>query len=265
MAGNHINNRRSPNANERGATMVSVLLLTVSLMTLAMLGIRSANRSLDQANALVARERAVSAAQAAVHLGAAQLREAIENSGNAQVVLDAALVGYNPPNDATICASLYEDCIPGGNGLATVTGQKNRGLTGMSDCAGRPCMRQGAIVRMPNAEGVDTNWVDIPLRALLDEADPEVRVSLWIRNNSADALAANGPGWVQDEDGRVVLTAMATLRNTTVAVSQEFRLIPGTSAQAWNMSSPDVGYGGGHNNDNSTAEVCLSNFVGYSQ
>ena len=58
---------------------------------------------------------------------------------------------------------------------------------------------------------------------------------------------------------------MATLRNTTVAVEQEFRLTPGSAQQAWNMSSPDVGYGGGHNNDNSMADVCLSNFVGYQE
>ena len=29
------------------------------------------------------------------------------------------------------------------------------------------------------------------------------------------------------------------------------------------MESPDVGYGGGHNNDNVMAEVCVENFAGY--
>ena len=249
--------------------MVSVLLLTVSLMTIAVLGIRSANREVSQANALVARERAMMAAQATVSLGAAQLRRAIDQAGSAQAVLDTALNGYNAPGNATICASLYDDCIPGGgaNDPGTpATGQKNHHLTGLSDCAGRPCMRQGAIVRLPDAQGIATDWVDVPLRTLLEDADPEARVSLWIRNNTADAVASNSGGsWTTDSDGRIVLTAMVTMRNTTVAVEQEFHLTPGTAAQAWNMTSPDVGYGGGHNNDNSTAEVCLSNFVGYQE
>jgi len=245
--------------------MVSVLLLTVSLLTLALLGVRTAHREVDQANALVARERAVMAAQATISLGAAQLRRAISEAGSAPAILDPALLGYNAPGDASMCASLYEDCIPGGGGDSLVpgTGQKNTSLTGLSDCAGRPCMRQGAIARLPNTHGVAANWVDIPLRDLLAGADAEARVSLWIRNNTSDALGAHASSWTADGDGRVVLTAMATLRNTTVAIEQEYLLSPGTGLQAWSMSSPDVGYGGGHNNDNSMAEVCLSNFVGY--
>ncbi|PRQ02486.1 hypothetical protein ENSA5_23040 [Enhygromyxa salina] len=31
------------------------------------------------------------------------------------------------------------------------------------------------------------------------------------------------------------------------------------------MSSPDVGYGGGHNNDNVMADVCVENFLGYEE
>ena len=68
---------------------------------------------------------------------------------------------------------------------------------------------------------------------------------------------------LRHEDGRVVLTAMATLRNTTVAIEQEFLLAPGQDKQAWSMTSPDVGYGGGHNNDNVMADVCLENFAGH--
>ena len=246
--------------------MVSVMLLTVSLLTVAVLVIRASSRELSQANALVARERALMAGQAAVELGAAQLRLAIEASGSAQLVIDQALAGYNAPGDASVCASVFEDCIPGGSGDANTpaTGQKNRWVTGKSDCAGRPCMRQGAIARLPDAQGVPVDWIQVPLRDLLEGADPEARVSLWIRNNALDALAAEGTGgWTQDADGRVVLTAVANVRNTTVAVEQEVALSPGSPQQAWSMSSPDVGYGGGHNNDNVMADVCIENFVGY--
>lgn len=251
-----------------GATMVSVMLLTVSLMTVAVLVIRSSNREVSQANALVARERAMMAAQATIELGAAQMRQAISQAGSATIVINQALIGYNNPGDQSVCASVFEDCIPGGNanGNVPATGQKNRWVTGKSDCAGRPCMRQGAIAMLPDAQGVATNWVQVPLRNLLEGADAEARVSLWIRNNASDAIdgANDGAGsWTQDTDGRVVLTAMATVRNTTVAVEQEFVLAPGSSKQGWSMASPDVGYGGGHNNDNVMADVCVENFLGY--
>ncbi|WP_255215770.1 hypothetical protein [Pseudenhygromyxa sp. WMMC2535] len=251
---------------QRGATMVSVMLLTVSLLTVGVLVVRTANREVSQANALVARERALMAAQATVDLGAAQLRDAINQGAAMQTVLDQALIGYNPAADPNACASIFEDCIPGGDGSgdAPGTGQKNRWVTGKSDCAGRPCMRQGAIARLPDANGVDIDWVQVPLRDLLPGADAEARVSLWIRNNSADAIDGGGAGsWTTDGDGRVVLTGMATLRNTTIAVEQEFVLAPGGDKQAWSMSSPDLGYGGGHNNDNVTADVCIENFLGY--
>ncbi len=80
-------------AKERGATMVSVLLMTVSLMTISVLMIRSSNREISQANASVARERALMAAQAATELGAAQLRNAINETQNPNAVIDAALAG----------------------------------------------------------------------------------------------------------------------------------------------------------------------------
>jgi hypothetical protein len=247
--------------------MVSVMLLTVSLMTVAVLVIRSSNREVSQANALVARERALMAAQATVELGAAQLRVAIDTAGSAETVLNQALIGYNNPGDASVCASVYEDCIPGGNanGDTPATGQKNRHVTGRSDCAGRPCMRQGAIAFLPDALGVQTDWAVVPLRSLLEGADAEARVSLWIRNNAADAINGGlGQGsWTSDTAGRVVRTALATLRNTPVVVEQEFTLASGAGKQAWSMNSPDVGYGGGHNNDNVMADVCLENFAGY--
>jgi len=251
-----------------GATMVSVMLLTVSLMTVAVLVVRSSNREVSQANALVARERALMAAQATLELGAAQIRQKLNGGGAANVILDQALLGYNNPGDQSTCASVFEDCIPGGLGDASVpaTGQKNRWVTGRSDCAGRPCMRQGAIAFLPDANGVDTNWVQVPLRDLLEGGDPEARVSLWVRNNAADAMDSNGGGgWTSDNDGRVVFTAMATIRNTTVAVEQEISLLPGEGQAAWSMASPDIGYGGGHNNDNVMADVCVENFLGYSE
>jgi hypothetical protein len=250
-----------------GATMVSVMLLTVSLMTVAVLVVRSSNREVSQANAVVARERALMAAQAAIELGAAQLRQQINIAGSAQLVVNQALTGYNNPGDQSVCTSVFEDCIPGGNGDNQVpgTGQKNRAVTGKSDCAGRPCMRQGAIAFLPDADGVATNWVQVPLRDLLEGADSEARVSLWIRNNAADAIDTGGGSWTSDTDGRVVLTGVATVRNTTIAIEQELALTPGNQQQAWSMSSPDVGYGGGHNNDNVMADVCVENFLGYTE
>lgn len=258
--------RLSKRRRERGATMVSVMLLTVSMLTISALVIRSANREVSQANAQVSRERALMAAQATVDLGAAQLRVAIDNAG-VETVLGSALTGYNPGGDPAVCETIYQDCIPGGGGDpdVPVTGQKNRWITGKSDCAGRPCMRQGAIARLPDANGNPTDWVQVPLRDLLENADPEARVTLWIRNNASDAIDTNNGGgsWTADGDGRVVLTAMATLRNTTVVVEQEYVLAPGSEKQAWSMTSPDIGYGGGHNNDNVMADVCLSNFAGH--
>jgi Tfp pilus assembly protein PilX len=253
---------------QRGATMVSVLLLTVSLMTVAVLVIRSSNREVSQANALVARERGLMAAQATIELGAAQLRQAINQGGSATVVINQSLIGYNNAGSQESCTSPFEDCIPGGMGDSAVpaTGQKNRWVTGKSDCAGRPCMRQGAIAFLPNSEFVPTNWVQVPLRELLAGGDSEARVSLWIRNNAADAVDSTGGGsWTTDTDGRVVLTAMATIRNTTVAVEQEIRLTPGDQKSAWSMATPDVAYGGGHNNDNVMADVCVENSLGYEE
>jgi hypothetical protein len=246
--------------------MVSVMLLTVSLLTVGVLVVRSSNRELTQANALVARERALMAAQAAIELGAAQYRVAINELGSPQLVMNQALVGYNNPGDQAVCTSIYEDCIPGGNGNSNVpaTGQRNRWITNKSDCAGRPCMRQGAIAFLPDSQGVVTNWSQVPLRNLLDGADSEAVVSLWVRNNAADAIdAGDGGSWTTDTDGRVVLTAMATIRNTTVAIEQEYVLAPANATKAWSMASPDVGYGGGHNNDNVMADVCIENFLGY--
>jgi hypothetical protein len=258
-------NRTRKLHRQRGATMVSVMLLTVSLLTVAVLVVRSSNREVHQANAVVARERALLAAQATIELGAAHYRMALELDTTA---LDAALVGYNPAGDPTVCDAANRDCIPGGGGDPNVpaTGQRNRYTTGKSDCAGRPCMRQGAIARLADSQGGLIDWSQVPLRDLVEGGDPEARVSLWIRNNTADALdVTNSGSWVHDADKRVVLTAMATIRNTNIAIEQEFVLGSTPVDQPWSMTSPDVGYGAGHNNDNTVADVCMSNYLGASK
>jgi hypothetical protein len=125
-------------------------------------------------------------------------------------------------------------------------------------------MRQGAIVVLENANFVDVPWAQVPMADLLTGADPEARVTVWIRNNTADVLGdglgASGD-WLVDGDRKVVLTAMATLRNTTVAIEQELVVAPGTGATPWQMQTPDLAYGGGHNNDNATVDVCRDNYA----
>lgn len=260
-------NRKSKLHRQRGATMVSVMLLTVSLLTVAVLVVRSSNREVHQANAVVARERALLAAQATIELGAAHYRQALAQDLDA---LDAALIGYNAAGDPSVCSSANQDCIPGG-GLASdpkvpATGQRNRHTTGKSDCAGRPCMRQGAIARLADSQGGVIDWTQVPLRDLIENGDPEARVSLWIRNNTADALDVDKSGsWTNDEDKRVVLTAMATIRNTNIAIEREFVLGASPVDDPWSMTSPDVAYGAGHNNDNTSADVCQSNYLGYTK
>jgi Tfp pilus assembly protein PilX len=246
----HLSRRR-----QRGATMVSVMLLTVSLMTLGLLVVRSSTREVTQAGQLVARERALMAAQAALDLATAQYVDMNPAS------LDSALVG-SLPQGAT-CSDPCGDCIPDANVIAT--GQRNEILAGGANvsCGGRPCMRQGAVTLLRDASGADTHWCDVPLRELLAAGDPEARVSTWIRNNSGDALggAAGAGSWTDDADGRVVVTAMATVRGATVALEQEVLLSFANGPQAMLPQSPDEGYGGGHNNDNSAVSVCVDDYA----
>jgi hypothetical protein len=241
--------------------MVSVLLLTVSMLTVALLVVRSSSREYQQAGALVARERALMAAQATIDLGATRYRTALEGDGG---IVNGALTGMYVAGDPTQCESVDEDCIPG-LGDAPATGQKNHLLgAGRSDCAGRPCMRQGAISFLADKDLAPIPWTQVPFADLLDGGDSEAVVSLWIRNNASDALGELGSGsWIEDDDGTVVLTAMATLRNTTVAIEQEVRLQPGAPIVPLQMASPDEGYGGGHNNDNSAVTVCRDDYVEY--
>ncbi len=248
---------RPRHAHQRGATMVSVMLLSVSLMTVGLLVVRSSVREVEQAGQLVARERALMAAQAAADLAAAQY---LRQGGD---VLDAALVGYNPQGAA--CTDPCLDCIP--DPTDVVTGQRNEMLGGAATgCGGRPCMRQGAVAFLNDAAGAPQNWCQLPLRDLVPGGDAEAQVSVWVRNNTADALGATGSAsWIDDGDGRVVVTAMATVRNTTVTVEQELVLQVGAMDAVMQPQSPDEGYGGGHNNDNSAVSVCASDYVAAEQ
>ena len=239
---------------QRGATMVSVMLLTVSLLTLGLLVVRSSSREVTQAGQLVARERALMAAQATLDLATAQY------VGMLPEFVDAALVGTVPQGGT--CTDPCGDCIP--DAAVVATGQRNEILAGESvSCGGRPCMRQGAVARLRDASGAQSHWCDVPLRDILPTGDPEARVSTWVRNNTGDALGGSiGAGsWVDDSDGRLVITSMATVRGATVALEQEVYLSFGVGPTAMLPQSPDEGYGGGHNNDNSAVSVCVDDYV----
>lgn len=236
-----------------GATMVSVMLLSVSLMTAGLLVVRSSVREVEQAGQLVARERALMVAQAAADLAAAQYIR-MDNG-----TLNAALIGYAP--QAGACTDPCGDCIP--NAADIATGQRNEVLAGSAiGCGGRPCMRQGAVAFLQDSSLAQTSWCDVPFRDLVTGGDAEARVSVWVRNNSADALGPGGSAsWIDDHDGRVVVTAMAQIRGTTVTVEQELVLTTGAGATLLQPQTADEGYGGGHNNDNSAVSVCSSDFV----
>ncbi len=238
---------------QRGATLLSVMLLMLSLLTLGLLVVRSSARELTQAGQRVARERALVSAQAAVDLAAAHYRRASPEQ------LDAALAGTRP--QAAECVDPCRDCIP--DVTTIVTGQRNALLAGAGvDCGGRPCLRQGAVARLGDADASPVYWCDVPLRELSEGADPEARISVWIRNDRADALGPGGPAsWIDDDNGRVVLTAMAQVRGSSVTVEQEMVLSSGMGPQPLLPQSPDEGYGGGHNNDNSAVSTCVEDYV----
>jgi hypothetical protein len=241
-------------ASQRGVTMVSVMLLTVALMTVGLFAIRSSVREVEQAGQLVARERALMVAEAAVDLAAARLRELDD------AALDGALAGSYPGD----CSVAYEDCIPGDGADALATGRRNELISGSGlGCGGRPCMRPGALAFLPDSTGTlgsEVRWYKLPFSSLVPGGDPEAYVSVWIRNNSADALGPGGSGsWIDDTDTAVTITAQVDIRNTVVAVEQEVRLqgVPTTMSQP---QSPDEGYGGGHNNDNSAVAACTDDY-----
>lgn len=238
---------------QRGVTMVSVMLMTVSLLTVGLLAVRSSVREVDQAGQLVSRERALLVAEAAADLAAAQYLEMDEDQ------INAALTGFNPQGGT--CSDPCGDCVPGAG--TTVTGQRNEVLAGAAiACGGRPCMRQGSVSQLADATAVPSDWCDLPFRDLITNGDPDARVSVWVRNNAADALGASGSGiWTEDGDGRIVVTAQAQIRNTTVTIEKELAYANGGGAQVMQPLSPDEGYGGGHNNDNSAVSVCTDDYV----
>lgn len=252
--------------------MVSVLLLSLAMMTVATLVLRSATRQTQRAGAGVARERALSAAHASVELAAAHYRRLIFRSSSPDPeLLSRALRGQNPPQNPRYCQRDLKadvpdlDCIPGFGDGAPLTGQRNHRLGGAgatSDCSGRPCMRPGAVVVLPNRSGADTSWSRVPLSDLVERGDSEALVTVWIRNNSSEALSAEQSGsWVADEDGRVVLTGMARIRNTTVAIEQEYFFKPAELSAPLIAPTPDEGYGGGHHGDNVAVAVCSDNYT----
>jgi Tfp pilus assembly protein PilX len=247
-------------AGNRGVTMISVMLLVISLMTLGLLVVRSSIREVTQAGQLVARERALMVAQAAVDYAAAQYRSMEDDQ------VSKALAGDALDDQGVNCTQADKSCIPGGD-PDSPTGMRNAVLSGAPvDCAGRACMRQGAVVRLPNQQTlVPFAWCGanggVAFNQIVANGDPEARVCVWIRNNTADALGAAGSGdWVTETDNRVVLTAMATVRNTTVTVEQEIVLAGELGPQVWQPQAPDEGYGGGHNNDNSSVNVCKDHY-----
>ncbi|MCA9710533.1 MAG: hypothetical protein KDK70_32125, partial [Myxococcales bacterium] len=158
------------------------------------------------------------------------------------------------------CLDPCRDCIPGASGV--MTGQRNDLLEGASvSCAGRPCMRHGAVSRLRDAQGARTHWCDVPLRSLLPGTDPEARVSVWIRNDRGDALDPNTHGsWTDDTDSRVVLTGMAEVRGSRVTIEQEVLLAP-PALLSRPPQSPDEGYGGGHNGDNAAVSICTQGML----
>lgn len=250
---------------QRGGAMVSVMLLTISMLTVAALIVRSSSRRATQASAWMAREKAMMAAHSAVDLAAAQFRRQIVGlEGNEDdEILSDALRGYNAPPNANVCQRDLSgdrppdyDCIPGSGDDSPTTGQRNHVLGGNSDCAGRPCMRPGAVVRLPAADFEPRDWSEIPLAELVQGGDPEARVSVWVRNNTSEAIGGGTGSWVSDSDNRIVITAMATVRHTTVAIEQEFLIKPPSTAVPLVPPTPDEGYGGGHNGDNTAVIVC---------
>lgn len=255
----------------RGATMVSVMLMGVSMLTVATLVMRASHRDTQRATAKVAREQAAMAAHASVELAAAHYRRQVLGANPDAQALSVALAGSNPPSDASYCTRDLDsadgpdkDCIPGTGNNNPRTGQRNSALTaGHSDCSGRPCMRPGALVMLPGADqSAAIPWSAVPMADLMEGGDPQAIVTVWVRNNASEALGVGGTGsWVVDKDGRVVLTGMARVRKSTVTIEQEYYFLPRAGVTAQSPSTPDEGYGGGHNGDNSAVAVCEDDYA----
>jgi len=246
---------------QRGATMVSVSLLSISLVSASLLLLKQANRSATESGVVVARERALLAAQGAAELAIAYYRA---RGSDQPELIDDALRGFHPASDPKTCADIKRDCVPGNAQMPDVptTGMRAEVLTGRTDCAGRVCMRPGAVSMLPDSTngGIDIPWARVPLSTIVAGGDPQAMVTVWVRNNAADALTESGSGasgsWVIDEDSQIVVTAMAEVFGTVVTVEQEVALVTSGGNAIWQMAPPDLGYGGGHNNDSVAVEVC---------
>lgn len=246
---------------QRGATMVSVSLLSISLVSASLLLLKQANRSASESGVVVARERALLAAQGAAELAISYYRA---RASDEPVLLDNALRGYHPPQDFRTCTDIKRDCIPGSAQFVDVptTGMRAESLTGRTDCSGRVCMRPGAVAMLPDSTNADLDvpWVRVPMSSIVTGGDPQAQVTVWVRNNAADALSEPGKdasgSWIEDEDGQVVVTAMAEVFGTVVTIEQEVALVDSGGDSIWQMAPPDLGYGGGHNNDSVAVEVC---------
>ena len=70
-----------------------------------------------------------------------------------------------------------------------------------------------------------------------------------------------GGSWVEDDDWSIVITAMAEVHGAVVTVGQEFQLLDDQGMALWEMASPELGYGGGHNNDSVAVETCASGIL----
>lgn len=244
--------------SERGAVLVVVLLLVVALTSVGLVAVRKAATEVNYAASTVKRERALMVAQAALDLASVQYKEMVGDDIGDDTVLDDVLVGPASLTDDP-CTSACSNCVPGQgtDNSPTMTGQRNSAIQGGTfDCGGRPCLRQGAVANLNDTYGTQVPWCDMSFQLLVPNGDPEARVSVWVRNNASDALGGGGGSWTNDQDQRVVITAQATIRNTTVAIEQEVLLMAGGEGSMWQMASPDEGYGGGHNNDNTAVSVC---------
>lgn len=203
--------------SERGMTLPGVMMSIVALLGLGLLGLRSTTRELRWSGQLVARERAKAAARSALELAAARLR-ALPAAQR-----DARLAGSRPQGPA--CSDPCRDCVPQGAEVVVPL------RVAWPSCRAEPCVRAGAVAVLLDRHGSTTAWCDVPLRELVPAGDVDARVSVWLRNDAAEGLAdAEGPsggpsgGWSHDHDGRVVITATAEVRGTTIVTHEEVQL-----------------------------------------
>ena len=197
-------------SSQRGATLTSVMLLVLALVTAGLLGVRSARRELSEAGNAVARERAREACTAALGLARTRLQTLAPRR------LDRMLAGRLPQGPG--CADPCRDCLPRRVELVAPA----RATAGT--CLTPPCSRPGAVAQLRDASGARVPWCDVPLRQLLPGGDAQARVSVWVRNDVADAL--DGGGWRRDQNRRVVITSAARLRGTTIVTRETVDLGP---------------------------------------